>query len=147
MGANLILGGIDANGKHIVEVDSSGFVIKAPYSTMGSGSLHAGAVLELGYKDDLSLEEGLDLCARAIEAGIKHDMGSGSTVNAMAVDAKGVTTFKDYRVIGKRPIEPINWDFRENNVEFLQTITYKRSKPVRKAEVVVNNEDAMDIEN
>ena len=52
-----------------------------PYATMGSGSLHAMTIFESQYKDDMSREEAVDLCVKAITAGIYHDLGSGSNVD------------------------------------------------------------------
>lgn len=46
-----------------------------PYTTLGSGSLNAGAILENKYKDDLSEKEAMDMLCEAIEAGITHDLG------------------------------------------------------------------------
>ena len=48
---------------------------------MGSGSLHATTILESGYKDDMTREEAIELCCKAITAGIYHDLGSGSHVD------------------------------------------------------------------
>jgi len=145
LGANLICGGVDFRGNQLVQVDSHGMIINMPYGTMGSGSLHAGAVLETQYKEGMTKDEALDLCTRAITAGIMHDMGSGSTVNAMVVTKDGTETIMDRSIVGKRTQEKLEWNFPENNVEILQTIRYKCEK--KEAEVEeVKNENAMDIE-
>ena len=52
---------------------------------MGSGSLAAVCILETKYKDDMNEEEAQALCIEAIEAGIYHDLGSGSNVDVCVI--------------------------------------------------------------
>lgn len=79
--AALVLGGVDVTGPHLYTVWPHGSTDKLPFVTMGSGSLAAMAVLEDGYKDDLTEDEAKDLVRRAIRAGIFNDLGSGSNVD------------------------------------------------------------------
>ena len=58
-----------------------------PFTTMGSGSLAAMGVLETKYKDNLSEQEAIDLVKDAVEAGIFHDLGSGSNVDVCVIKA------------------------------------------------------------
>src|SRR3990167_2417375 len=53
--AALILGGVDITGPHLHTVYPHGSTDKLPYVAMGSGSLAAMAVLEKGYKKDLTV--------------------------------------------------------------------------------------------
>lgn len=46
-----------------------------PFYSMGSGSLAALGILEAKYQENLSIENGINLAAEAIEAGIFHDLG------------------------------------------------------------------------
>ena len=59
--AALVLGGVDVTGPHLYTVWPHGSTDKLPFVTMGSGSLAAMAVLEDGYKDDLTEDETKDL--------------------------------------------------------------------------------------
>ncbi len=52
-----------------------------PFTATGSGFTHALTVLEKGYEDDMTREQGIELVSRAITAGIYHDEGSGSNVD------------------------------------------------------------------
>ena len=58
---------------------------------MGSGCLAAMAVIETGFKEEMSEEEATALVTKAIEAGIYHDLGSGSNVD-LCIIKKGKTT-------------------------------------------------------
>jgi 20S proteasome subunit beta 2 len=43
------------------------------------------AIIETYYKDDMTKEEAIQLCVKAIEAGIYHDLGSGSNVDVVVI--------------------------------------------------------------
>jgi len=89
--AALVLGGVDCTGPHLYTVYPHGSTDKLPYVSMGSGSLAAMAMLESGYKDDLSEAEAIALVASAIRAGIFNDLGSGSNVDITIIRAKPKT--------------------------------------------------------
>merc|ERR1719311_1518910 len=76
IGCALVLGGVDVNGPHLYQIYPHGSTDMLPFTTMGSGSLCAMAVLESEYREDLSVEEGKQLVAKAIRAGIFNDLGS-----------------------------------------------------------------------
>ncbi len=58
--------------------------------TMGSGFLGATAILETRFKADMELEEAKEVVVAAVEAGIYHDMGSGSYVDLCIINRSGV---------------------------------------------------------
>jgi 20S proteasome subunit beta 2 len=90
--AALVLGGCDINGPHVYQIYPHGSTGKLPYTTMGSGSLAAMSVFELGWSDDMTEEEGVELVKRAILAGIFNDLGSGSNVDTCVIRMDGTTT-------------------------------------------------------
>ena len=63
------------------------------YTSLGSGSLPAMGVLEMEYRTDLSLVKAIALVLKAVSAGIRHDLGSGSQVD-ICILRKGSS---DYR--------------------------------------------------
>ena len=68
---------------------------------MGSGSLAAVAILEAKFKDNLTIDEGKNLVCEAIEAGILHDLGSGSNVD-LCVITKGKSDYlRNYKTDNK----------------------------------------------
>lgn len=85
--AYLVLGGVDVTGPHLYTVYAHGSTDKLPFVTMGSGSLAAMAVMEAGYKDDMTEEEAVALVAASIRAGIFNDLGSGSNVDVTIIRA------------------------------------------------------------
>jgi len=86
IGCALVLGGVDPiDGPSIYQIYPHGSTDSLPFTAMGSGSLNAMAVLEAGYKDNMSVEEAEDLCARAILSGVMNDLGSGSQVDVTSI--------------------------------------------------------------
>jgi proteasome beta subunit len=73
----LILGGFDERPA-IFSLDALGSVEEEKkFFSTGSGSPMALGVLEDGYKEGLSIEEGTKIALRAITAAIERDIGSG----------------------------------------------------------------------
>lgn len=85
--AALVLGGVDVTGPHLYSIYPHGSTDKLPFVSMGSGSLAAMAVLEAGYKDDMTEEEAIALVQGAIRAGIFNDLMSGSNVDICVLSA------------------------------------------------------------
>lgn len=73
-----------------------------PYAAMGSGSLAALSVLETNYRDGLDEQQAIDLAADAIQAGIFHDLGSGSNVNVFSVTKSETKKLYKYREFNKK---------------------------------------------
>lgn len=96
IGAALILGGVDTSGPHLFSVYPHGSSDSLPYATMGSGSLAAISVLENGYRDGMSEDEGKQLIVRAIRSGIFNDLGSGSNVDLCVITQNGATQYRNY---------------------------------------------------
>ena len=84
----LIVGGVDLEGSHVYSLDSAGGSIPDKFVTTGSGSVFVYGVLEDHYKDDMSLEEGLDLAVRGITAAMKRDSASGDGMNVCSITRK-----------------------------------------------------------
>ncbi len=83
-----------------------------PFTTMGSGSLAAMGILETRYKDNLNEEQGIELVKDAIEAGIFHDLGSGSNVDINIVRRTGCEKKESYRVYNQKTFsQPENYTF------------------------------------
>ena len=58
--------------------------------TMGSGFLGATSILETRFKFDMELEEAKEVVIAAVEAGIYHDLGSGSNVDVCVINRSGI---------------------------------------------------------
>ncbi|OXU28214.1 hypothetical protein TSAR_011725 [Trichomalopsis sarcophagae] len=92
IGAALIVGGVDNSGPHLYCIYPHGSCDTLQYTTMGSGSLAAMSVFESRWKPGMSEEEGKELVADAIRAGVFNDLGSGNSVDVCVI-RKGSTDY------------------------------------------------------
>lgn len=84
----LILAGYD-DAPRIFDLDAIGGVEEEKkFFSTGSGSPIALGVLEDGYKDGMSIDEGIKLAVRAIKSAIERDIGSGGKAIDVAVITK-----------------------------------------------------------
>jgi len=93
----IILAGYDENGPSlfILHPDGSKLEEKRFFST-GSGSPFAFGVLEMAYKDGLSVEEGKKLVTKAMRAAVERDIASGGKgMDIAVIDEKGFRLLSD----------------------------------------------------
>ena len=81
----LLVGGVDLAGPQIYSLDAAGGSIPDKFVTTGSGSVFVYGVLEDHYKDNMSLDDGLDLAIRGITAAMKRDSASGDGMLVCAI--------------------------------------------------------------
>ena len=82
----LLIGGVDKNGPSIYSLDALGGNIEETKAVAtGSGSPMAYGVLEDRYKEDLSVEEGVDLAIRALHNAMKRDSASGENIDVVVI--------------------------------------------------------------
>jgi len=86
-----ILGGVDKEGFHVYSIDPVGGVEKDSYTSTGSGSPIAYGVLEDGYKDGMTRDEGVKLVVRSIRSARERDVFSGAKkIRALVIDKDGM---------------------------------------------------------
>jgi len=95
----LILGGWDATGGHVYSLDAAGGSIPDKYTAGGSGSPYAFGVLEDSYRDDMTINDGIDLALRAITAAMGRDSASGNGADV------AVITEKEFKMIPEEEIK------------------------------------------
>jgi len=95
IGCALVLGGVDVNGPHLYQIYPHGSTDYLPFTTMGSGSLCAMAILESEYKSGMTEKEGMALVQKAIRAGIFNDLGSGGNVDVCVIRKEGGTIHRN----------------------------------------------------
>jgi 20S proteasome subunit beta 2 len=93
--AALILGGVDkAEGPQLYSIHPHGSSMRFAYTSMGSGSLAAIAVLESSWEPDMEEAEAVALVQRAISAGIFNDLGSGSNCDICVIRSDGAVDYQ-----------------------------------------------------
>lgn len=89
--SHFILGGKDSNGFHIFDIYPDGSLSECKdFISSGSGSVMAYGVLETIYKQDLSIQEGINLAVQCLNAAIQRDMNSGDGIDIIKITNKGV---------------------------------------------------------
>eukprot|EP01031_Cornospumella_fuschlensis_P037244 gene37244-45212_t len=108
--AVFIIGGVDSEGAKLYQIDSDGLPLRVAYGSLGSGSPDAISVLETQCADkarpsqshldidtyvDISVEEGIEIVRKAVQAGILNDLGSGSHVDLCVIDSAEVRMWRE----------------------------------------------------
>ncbi|MFH1317171.1 MAG: proteasome subunit beta [Candidatus Woesearchaeota archaeon] len=94
--AHFLLGGYDKTGLYLYDLYPDGSIEMCDdYISSGSGSVMAYGVLETLYKKDMSIEEGITLAAKCINAAIQRDAASGEGFQVITVTSEGVKTVVD----------------------------------------------------
>ncbi|MEZ0346398.1 MAG: archaeal proteasome endopeptidase complex subunit beta [Infirmifilum sp.] len=91
LSVQMLIGGIDHEGPSLYSVDWLGTVTQEKFTATGSGSPYAVSMLENEYREDLSLEEAVQLAIRAVRLALARDPGSGEGVDVATVSREGVT--------------------------------------------------------
>ncbi|TAL47173.1 archaeal proteasome endopeptidase complex subunit beta [archaeon] len=96
----LILAGFDESGPAVFDLDAiGGMEDEKKFFSTGSGSPMALGVLEDGYKEGMTAEEGMKLAVRAIRAAIERDIGSGGKAIDVAIINKDGIKFTRHDLV------------------------------------------------
>ena len=97
----VLLGGVDRAGPKLYSLDPMGGRIEeVKFSSTGSGSPLAYGVLEDRYKPDMSVEQGVELAAKALESAMKRDSASGNGMQFAVITPEKFEIFE--REVGKQ---------------------------------------------
>ena len=70
-GVGLLIGGVDEMGANLYETDPSGTMLEWKAQAIGRGAEKSKKVLKPGFKDNMTVKDGLKLLIRALKAGEK----------------------------------------------------------------------------
>jgi proteasome beta subunit len=85
-----IVGGMDDDVPAIYVLDVLGSLLPDEYAAVGSGAQMATGVLEQGYKDKMSLENGKSLVLKAMKSALKRDTMSGDGADIFIITKEGI---------------------------------------------------------
>ena len=95
-----LVGGYDS-GPELYSIDAAGGVTKERFIAAGSGMEFALAILEENFSEEMPLEEGVKLAARAVKAAIKRDVYTGEGITLVTITKEG------YRELSREELEAI----------------------------------------
>eukprot|EP01126_Amoeba_proteus_P005911 TRINITY_DN1202_c0_g1_i2.p1 TRINITY_DN1202_c0_g1~~TRINITY_DN1202_c0_g1_i2.p1 ORF type:complete len:119 (+),score=28.26 TRINITY_DN1202_c0_g1_i2:211-567(+) len=116
---------------------------------MGSGSLAAMSIFESEYKEDLPVEEAVQLVVKAVAAGVFNDLGSGSNIDVNIITPEKTEIRRNYITPNQRKHPPALYTYSPGTTPVLSTVVVPLNK--RKDIVVVDvsstkvSEDNMDL--
>jgi proteasome beta subunit len=88
--SHFILGGIDPTGFYLYDLYADGSITEVDdYISSGSGSVMAFGVLDTLYKKDMSIDEGIELALKAINAALQRDIATGNGFDVITVTKDG----------------------------------------------------------
>ena len=94
----LVIGGVDRSGGHVFSLDLAGGCLPDKYVSTGSGSPYVYGVLEDHYRDDMTVQEGIDLAIRSVTMAMRRDAASGEGIDVAAITKDGYKETDDAEV-------------------------------------------------
>lgn len=86
-----ILGGKDLSGFHLYNLGIDGSITEVDdYACDGSGMQFATGVLEVSYKKDLTINDGIKLAVSAINTAIQRDIATGNGIDVVTITKDGI---------------------------------------------------------
>lgn len=89
----MVSGWDEDRGPQLYYIDSDGTRIKGDIFSVGSGSTYAYGILDNEVRDDLTVDEAVELGKRAIYHATHRDAYSGGTINVYCITDKGVDQY------------------------------------------------------
>jgi proteasome beta subunit len=80
----IIVAGYDT-APHVFSIDEAGGSVEDKYVSTGSGSPFVYGVLEDGYKENMSIDDGIDLAIRAISTALQRDAATGNGFDIVTI--------------------------------------------------------------
>lgn len=87
--AEVLVGGIDDEGPHLIVMDPLGSLIEDNYAALGTGAKLAIAIIDASYKPDMSLQDAKKLAVQALKAALERDPVSGGGIDLVVIDKNG----------------------------------------------------------
>jgi len=95
--AHFLIAGVDDEGYKLFDIFPDGSISEAKsFVSSGSGSVMAYGVLETLFKKDMSINDGVELAVKCINAAVQRDIASGQGIDVVTITKDGAK-----RVISK----------------------------------------------
>ena len=89
--SHFLVGGKDEAGFHLYDLAPDGSIVEIDdYVSSGSGSVMAYGVLETLYKKNLTVDEGIKLAVKCVNAAVQRDIASGNGIDVVTITKDGV---------------------------------------------------------
>ncbi|MBL7054549.1 proteasome subunit beta [Candidatus Woesearchaeota archaeon] len=89
--SHFLVGGSDPSGIYLFDLAPDGSIVEVDdFVSSGSGSVMAYGVLETLYKKGISVDEGVKLAVKCINAAILRDSASGNGIDVFTITQEGI---------------------------------------------------------
>ena len=89
--SHFIVGGKDDSGFYVYDLSPDGSIAEVDdYTTSGSGSVMVYGVLETMYRKDMSIEDGIKLAVKSLNAALQRDIASGNGIDVITITKDGI---------------------------------------------------------
>jgi len=97
--SHFLMGGSDSTGHYLFDIFADGSLTEEDeYVSSGSGSVMALGVLETLYRREMTLEEGVSLAIKCVNAALQRDSASGNGIAVVTITDKGIERVVDKTV-------------------------------------------------
>jgi proteasome beta subunit len=94
-----VISGVDGDGPHLYFLDPiGGKMEEEKFASAGTGMTVAYGVLEQGYRDGMTLDDGARLVAQSIKIAIERDAATGDRIVVALIDEKGYRELPEEKV-------------------------------------------------
>ena len=89
--SHFVLGGKDDSGFYLYDLSPDGSIAEIDdYVSSGSGSVVAYGVLETLYSKNMSVDDGVKLAVRSVNAAVQRDIASGNGIDVVTITKDGI---------------------------------------------------------
>ncbi len=100
--SHFLLGGKDSSGYYIFDIFADGSLTECEdFISSGSGSVMAYGVLETLYKKEISVDEGIDLAVKSINAALQRDNATGNGINVVTITEESIKRVMEKELVLK----------------------------------------------
>ncbi|MEK6942571.1 MAG: archaeal proteasome endopeptidase complex subunit alpha [Nanoarchaeota archaeon] len=108
-GVSVLIAGIDDNTPKLFETDPIGIYFQYRATAIGEGEIEVEEILHSEYKQDITIENGLKLCLKALKRVL------GENYNVERVDAAYITIAeKKFKRVPKQKLEKISSELKDD---------------------------------
>jgi proteasome beta subunit len=94
--SHFLLAGVDDEGYSLYDLFADGSVTQIDdFVSSGSGSVMAYGVLDTLYKKDLTVDEGVKLALKCINAALSRDIATGNGIDVLTITKDGIKRVMD----------------------------------------------------
>jgi len=97
--SHFLMGGRDETGYYLYDIFADGSLTEeTEFVTSGSGSVMAYGVLETLYQPEMSIDDGISLAIKCVNAALQRDSASGNGISIVTITDKGVQRALDRNI-------------------------------------------------